>query len=278
MAGYGRIHASICAAAAATLLSACNGANAPDEPEGPSATASSARVAEPVDLRKFILDPTRSSVPSFAQQVVSDVSTDILLRYPPAPSEPPTTSKPGIRGLHLWVRVVTTDCYSTTSPSAEIYIPSVPALEPPPAIDDPDLAVDDVSWAADAVNWQRAMQRASQQAAAGASRIRELTLDPNSHSGIWACFAAITKTGPQNPDVKTLAATDLQNNQPLIDTHLFGGEVIIVQSCPQGWGGTCDEYAQTWKTDLSRQGAGPVTIVRADSASSAIAQWLGVTP
>jgi hypothetical protein len=52
--------------------------------------------------------------------------------------------------------------------------------------------------------------------------------------------------------------------------------VVVIQSCPKNAQLKCRSLASTWSDELRHQGAGQVTVVRADAPSTVIAQWLEV--
>jgi hypothetical protein len=273
------IAALLAAVATAALVAGCGGTGGPSAPDNLSTTSSQPGTTRPadVDVRKLMIDPTKSSAAAFATNVLTAVAEDLVRRYP-VPSAEPKDAQPAVRGLDLFVRTVSTHCYSTTAQSLEQRVPAVRALAPPPALDDQNLAQDELDWTQDAIAWREAATQASSIAVQVADELRHLQLERNTSSAISACFAALANSGPQDPDVTTLAATDLQNNQPEITANLRGGPVVVIQSCPANADLACQSLASKWIAELKHQGSGPVTIVRADAASSAIAQWLGVTP
>lgn len=274
------IAATLAAAVSAALIAAC-GSSAPLLTRSAAPTAPPPLPAPDFQhgvVRKLVIDQTGSSVRTFATNVLTAVADDLVRRNPAPPPGDPTSGRPAVPALDLYVRTVSTHCFTTSAPSLERKVPAVPALPGPPRITDDNLAQDELAWAAEANAWREAAAAANSVAAHVADELRSLRLDRTSFSAISACVAAIADSGPQGPDVTLLLASDLIDNEPRIAASLHGGPVIVIQSCPASTELACRSRASTWTGELQHQGAGQVTVVRADAASTAIAQWLEVAP
>lgn len=275
----------VVAAALAGCGSKTSQAATPSLPK-PTATAPSrprpaATTQRPPILDKVCVDPTSSSPISFASGVLQAVAEAVSNRVPAPPATQPTRKMPPVRPLQLWVRQVGTHSFATDQPVLDLTISGVPALPAPPGITDPNLVNDELRWAEKHEQpWMRDLRAARAQQQAAVEAIRRYPLHTlHSMSAISGCLAALADSGPQSRSVRMILASDLVENEPPATADYAGAAILIVQSCPGGSEQQCAARAASWTARLRKQGAGSVSVVRADAATGCIQQWIqGVNP
>lgn len=225
---------------------------------------------------KVCIDATISSDPGFAEGVRNDVVDSLAAWAPALPSKPPISAVAETPGLNLFVRQVTTDSYATNQPALDLQIPGTPALQAPPNIDDPNLATDQVAWAEQEQRWASAVKaaRAAEAGEVAALRGYRLKDTVGNWSAISGCIAALADEGVQNASVRMVVASDLEENRPPVSADYAGASFLIDQSCPPNGEASCTALAKRWTARLHRQGAGAMTVIRADAATQAISSWL----
>ena len=120
-----------------------------------------------------------------------------------------------------------------------------------------------------------AVKAAQGAATAAVDKLRSYRLEDTrgNYSAISACVAALAQEGVENASVRFLLASDLEENRRPVTAAYQGAPFLIDQSCPDS-AAACAARAKRWKVRLRRQGAGPVSFVRADAATAAIKSWL----
>ncbi|MDA8062047.1 MAG: hypothetical protein M0T80_06370 [Actinomycetota bacterium] len=227
---------------------------------------------------KVCVDATLSSNPSFSRDVMAELEGVVLRWAPSPPAGLPTGAVPARPGLEFYVHQVTSDSFSTTQPSPEVTVPATPALPAPPGALDPNLATAEVTWASEEARWRKAVGVAHAAALAGVAMLRNFKLDDKvgNFSAISGCLAALADEGPQDPEVRMVLASDLEENEPAVKANYGGARIIIDQNCPMSIpAAACQQLARSWTARLERQGAGSVVVVPANTAAGPLTSFLG---
>jgi len=208
-------------------------------------------------------DGSSSSVPSFSsvelsrlQQAVGHWSPDTPVTADGAPPRP---------GLHLSVRQVLTNSYSSSAGSLTLEIPAVPGLVARPNATDPGFVEADRQWQSAKKQYEADSATAAAAATQAAGALEHYQLQ-RQNSEISGCVSALAQTITGSSRRLILVSDLEQNGQPQIAGDMSGTSVLIVQACG-GSAAKCTNLADAWTSQLKSQGTAVVRILRPESSS-----------
>jgi hypothetical protein len=235
------------------------------------------------------IDPTTSIVPSFAPGIRADLAQAVGSLAPAGPldtnalhqGQPVTLTQPGI---NLTIREVGTNSASSAlgQYTRVVTIPAIPGLNTSrPAVGTAHYQARLEAWSRGYGEVSAARKTAAAAASAAARSIANLPL-AHTWSGISACVSGLLLTAPPGGQHSYLLASDLQENvAPQLGGSFNGAPLVIVQACDSGNLAYCHGLYEHFVAEMRGLHVGQVTVVRAEDAAQAIAEWVrtgGVTP
>lgn len=224
------------------------------------------------------IDPTGSLVPSFAPAIRGDLQQAVAGLAPGTAKLPTDVTSTPQSALALTVREVTTDSFSSDLQqySRSVVVPGIRGLaQPRPDASAPNYDSQLRAWYSGYGAIQAERSQANIAAVAGAQVIGTLPLDRAGWSGISACISALLATVPSGGRHSYLLASDLQENvAPQLAGSFHGAPLVIVQACDTGEAGYCNGLLQRFESEMRELDVGPVTVLRPEVASQAIARWV----
>jgi hypothetical protein len=230
------------------------------------------------------IDPTTSTVSSFSTDIRSDLARAVAGLAPSGtlPTRAEGTgplSQPQPR-VDLWIRQVDTHSASTirTEYATTVSIPGVLGLaqhQPTPGAS--DYVTQMGSWSQSYQDVQQSRTTAAAAATDASRTIASLPLDqnPDVYSAISACISGLLGTVPSTGRQSYLIASDLEENEaPQLAGSFRGAPLLVIQACDSGNLSGCQQRLSTFEREMRQLDVGPVTVVRPENASQAIAQWV----
>ncbi len=267
-----RIRAQRLASTTALVLAVAGLAACSSTPQS-SAPAAVAAVNLPTDHRAECLDASPSDGPDTAARALTETAARLPSRLP-ALSQ--TGAFPGMRGLDLTVRAVSTRSFSSRENFVRVTIPSVDRQA-----ERPDLSAKGVldvdgpyaQWKAGRSTLGAQHVAASTALDSGSKQLAAFK-PPAQSSAVVACVAALAAT--TSTPAKFLIVSDLANNEPgrLAAGSLSGTDLIIVQSCPGGDSVSCSRLAAAFTRQADAAGANSVSIVRPELLPEAVDRFM----
>ena len=233
--------------------------------------------AAPEQRYRFaLIDPTTSTDISFREAMKNEIIAAVQ-GYVPAK---PTLTKAGvaaISGLQLTVRLVGTNSLAYGQPNVAISIPSVPELPARPDMTapgalDPGGPYD--TWNESEAAWSDAYDAAVAAVTSATESLRGLDVTTDEYSGILAGTAALGLLAPAEGDVAFAVLSDLDENRGAQPASFNGHPFLVVQPDPSGDIGRWDGLFNSFASWASTSGAGEITRVRPEAASTAIAEFI----
>ncbi len=224
------------------------------------------------------IDPTLSTVTSFASSIQQLVSSTVSTWVTPA-TAPTSTSVPlpPQPGLNLMVRQVETNSFQSANTFVSIAVPAVPGLAPQPTVTSSNFVSEEPTWDHD-----KATQTADESAAAGdavqgAASIQNMQLETWQNSDVAGCVSALATTTASGPRRFVLASDLEQDEPPQIAGNLHDTEILVIQPCDTTAAG-CAALQSQWQALLSAQGASSITFVRPEDAAQALPAFMEEKP
>jgi hypothetical protein len=280
---------ALCAVAVVALLAGRSFVSRPS-PSSPASAAANGPGQSGTDIAAggqwtlgACIDPTLSSVPSFAATIRADLARAVAGLAPPAgpvatgaqPGQPVSAPQAGV---NLTVREVDTTSYSSTMSAftRDVSVPPVRGLmvsRPRPGSNDYADALR--TWTQDYELVTADRKAAATAAAAASSAIASLPLDRNGWSAITACVSALLVTVPPSGNHSFLLASDLEENiAPQLHGSFHGAPLYIVQACDNGNGNSCARLLANFTKEMRQLDVGQVIAIRPEDAATAIASWI----
>lgn len=240
-------------------------------------TGSTSLGAAPNQRYRFVLiDPTTSTDTSFRESMKGDIIAAVKDYVPPKPTE----SKVGvaaITGLQLTVRLVGTNSLAYGQPNVAISIPSVPELPARPDMTasgalDPGGPYD--AWKKSEAVWSTSYDAAVTAVDASVKSLQGLNVATDENSGILAGTAALALLAPADGDIAFAVLSDLDDNRGTQPANFNGHPFLAVQPDPAGDINRWDGLFNTFSSWATSSGAGPITRVRPEDASTAITTFI----
>jgi hypothetical protein len=248
----------------------------------PAATASAGPASAGQLFEGICIDPTTSTVGSFAQDVRADLASAVA-GLAPSSQAPVSQPQPAVS---LWIRQVDSASLSTRATRYEttIKVPAVPgvtAVQPTPSPGDTGFDAQQSAYAAQLAQVSASRDAARSAAADAAHAVLSLPLDnsPRSWSAISACVSGLLVTVPAAGHRTYLLASDLQENEtPQLAGSFDGAPLVIIQACDSGDASYCEGLLAHFLGEMNKLHVGTVTVVRPEVAAAAIEQWVHGQP
>lgn len=272
LAGIASAAALVVALAACGAVGALAGATSTPAGGGAAATAGTkagtAAVALPVDQAGVCIDGTSSSAAHYATDFKAQVAAAVS-GWVAAPPASPSAGVPGQPGLHLVLRSVTTQSYSTDDKSVHETIPAVPAIAPQPTPTRSDYNDALRSWLDGKPAWERKANAAVAQARKVAGEVRGYRVARHTYSGIWSCLSgAASELGDvQGGRMRLVVLSDMENNEAIVGLSLARAHVLLVTVCPSHASTGCPRRFAKARSLLLKHGASSVREISADAVT-----------
>lgn len=221
------------------------------------------------------IDPTTSTDKAFAQSILT-TTTAAVEHYLPTKSHETKAGVPGVPGLDLTIRLVSTRPLAYGQPYVNIQIPPVPGLPSRPDMTAPgalDPGGPYLDWKKSEQRWSVEYDVAAKATATAVKQLREVDLSNPSYSGVRECVAAVVSVPPKYADATLVVASDLEDNSYTGATPKFDAKpIILIQPCPDGDAKKCSRLKDDFTAWAGASGAGTTTTARAEDAPNTLSR------